>query len=537
MSIALPTRPERTTAVRNWSANTAALAAAGLNFPADQPIDGDWVTARDGSLTSRSSDGRWWAGCSVPLLAGRSLLAALERGDPLTACLLHPEHAGIVLAARERVGPATVLIVVHSDPAVASHLLHAHDFSDPIRSRQTAFVFGENWQAALRSLFDRSPGLATPSRFVRTKLTADQTIDSMIAAAQTVFGQVTGNRTARLQSIRSAATPATPGRTLVIGGSAFQLWRPSVDELAADLGGAGLETIRFDTDDPLHGAPLALAIAADGCDAVVAADVFRDDARGMLAASAAWTTWVTRPVVAPFESAGPRDGVLLADKAWTPVARAAGWPAERIRYCGHRRATTPPPPAEPLLGVLGHHRPVIPPESVTTFSSHRLLWDAIEAELLENPLAIGGDIGAYLDNRAGQINLDPAELDRPAFYDRLIAPAYQRGLVTLLTRAGLPVGLFGDGWSDDPALIKFARGDLRCRADLDAAVAQCSALVHTLPVAGAHMIDGLGRLVVRATASEPFVRAARKAMAAGSPRQPAFKLYGDRPGQTAQHTR
>ncbi len=517
MSTTIATDSDRAArATANRAANATAMKSVGLAIPVTTAIDRTWTTARDGSTTTRGTDGRWWAGCSVPLLAGRSLLESLEPGAAATTCLLHPEHAGIVRAARENLAPAAVLVVVHPDPAVIDHILHEHDFSADLRAHRTLFFHGDDWAGALGRHFDRHPGLATPSRFVRTKLTADGTVNGLIAVAQAVFTAVATERTAMLEQSRLARPAIQPGRVLVVGRSAFQLWRPSVDDLSADLPAAGLTPVRFDTDQVLNGSPVALATAAAGCDAVFAADVFRADARGVVDERTAWVTWVTRPVVPAFDTAGPRDRLLLADPAWSPVAEKSGWPSGRVGVLSHPVSAPPPPhPQKPRLGILADLLPIQPPEAVQTFSSHRLLWEAIEAELLENPLVVNNDIAGYLTDRAGRMNLDPAELDRGAFCDGLIVPAYQRGLATLLVRSGLPVALYGSGWIDDPALIDYAAGELRSAEDLPDAVARCRALVHAVPMAGAHPIDALGRAVVRPNPGEPFLRTAKRAMAEG----------------------
>jgi hypothetical protein len=510
----------------NRTRNANAMNSAGLSIPDATAVDGVWTTARDGSTTTRASDGRWWAGCSVPLLAGRSLLNSLESGSGVTTCLLHPDHAGIVRAARENQTPTTVLIVVHPDPAVIDHVLHEHDFSADIRAHRTSFFCGEQWADSLRQHFRRYPGLATPARFVRTKLTADETVDELIAEAQAVFTEVAVARAAQLDQLKSGRPQIASGRVLVVGRSAFQLWRPSFDELSADLPGVGLTAVHFDTDDALHGSPVALATSAAGCDAVFGADVFRADARGLVDERTAWVTWVTRPAIAVFDTAGRRDRLLLADSAWAAVAEKSGWPLDRTGLLAHPVSSPPPRPEKPRLGILADLSPINPPEAVKTFSSHRMLWEAIEAELLENPLTVNNDMAGYLTDRAGRMNLDPGELDRGAFCDGLIVPAYQRGLAALLVRSGLPVALYGSGWIDDPALIDHVAGDLRSEEDLQDAVARCSALVHALPIAGAHPIDALGRPVVRANPNEPFLQTAKRAMTGVSKPAPGTRGIG-----------
>src|SRR5439155_18022135 len=98
-------------------------------------------------------------------------------------------------------------------------------------------------------------------------------------------------------------------------------------ELTPCAADAGTTIERFDSDDPASSSPLALATAAARCGSVVAANVSRADAANLVAPETPWITWVTRPIIPPFVVAGPRDGIVVADPEWQPLAIASGWPA------------------------------------------------------------------------------------------------------------------------------------------------------------------------------------------------------------------
>jgi len=145
----------------NWNNNLAALrvnqpAAAEILDPVE--VDIRWIFARDGSLTAMDHDGKWWGGCSVPLLAGESILKTLETA-PTGSCLLAPAHAGLVWAARQRMGSWPVLFVVQPDLQIARMILSCHDFSDQISRHRLWLVCGEDWPQQLRQLLDDHPGL------------------------------------------------------------------------------------------------------------------------------------------------------------------------------------------------------------------------------------------------------------------------------------------------------------------------------------------------------------------------------------------
>jgi hypothetical protein len=106
-----------------------------------------WAIARDGSLWARDGAGAWLGGCSVPLLAGRALLRSLPV-EPGGHCLLSPAHAGLVAAARERVGPVAALFVIQPDLALCRAILSADDIADDIAAGRAWFFAGDRWADA-----------------------------------------------------------------------------------------------------------------------------------------------------------------------------------------------------------------------------------------------------------------------------------------------------------------------------------------------------------------------------------------------------
>ncbi len=128
-----------------------------------------------GACGRRDGDGRWAAGCSVPLLAGRALLRSLSV-EPGGHCLLAPAHAGLVVAARERLGPDPVLFVVQPDLDLLPADPGGDDFSADLAAGRLWFAAGDGWAAEFRRAFDAHPGLAVPARFVQTRLTPDAAV-------------------------------------------------------------------------------------------------------------------------------------------------------------------------------------------------------------------------------------------------------------------------------------------------------------------------------------------------------------------------
>ncbi len=520
-----------TLAAAHWRANLAALSgtrAGCADLLSRSEVELEWVFGRDGTLTGRTPAGLWWADCSVPLLAGRSLLSTLEQ-DPLSSCLLAPGHVGLVLAARERMGPGPALIVVQPDAVAARVILGCHDFSADIAGHRLWFVCGPDWESQLREVFAAYPGLATPARFIRTKLTPPETADELIEKAQAIFSAVLEARGTIIREFQSRATVVADPlkaseKILLVGGSRFRLWDAGTSVLAAEL--ADQNVRRFDNDDPLSTSPIALLEAARGCGSVVSADICRADATHLVPMNVPWVTWMTRPAAPPFSSAGGNDVLILADGSWRKIARAAGWPEDRLRVCGWPKvARTVPHQSIPkasnisgsaVLGILSDTRAIEIPESIDAFSSHRVLWEMIEAELRDTPLLLE-DADEYLRDRAGQLNVDIDTLDRARFINELILPAYQQGLVRLLTKAGVAVRAWGAGWLQIPEFRALAAGTIENANQFSQAVAESAALLHCWPTNAAHPIEMTNVPLVYRVGREAgiFIANAKRTLAAG----------------------
>ena len=491
-------------AARHWRANRAALArhqpiVADLLDGCDPA--GDWMTARDGTLTTRA-DGQWFAGCSVPRLAGRALLCTLVAA-PGGHALLAPAHAGLLSAARERLGPAAVLFVLQPDAVACRTILGCDDMAADIAVGRLWFATGDRWADHLATAFADHRGLATPAQFVRTRLTADADVDPLVTDAQRVFGDVA---TARATAI-ACVTPR-PGTTpLVVCRSAFTLW--DVSAVLADAVGGD----RYDLDDPLTASPLALAEAAAGASAVAAADLGRGDAAAVVSTGTPWVTWMTQPAPPTFATAGPADRVVVADPAWTAHATVAGWPAERVSV-GRCPPLVPPSPLppRPTVALLTDTGPITPPASVKLYSTHLLLWEAIAAELHADPLT-ATDPAAFLADRARRMGIDVLLLDQLAFFDGLIGPGYVQGVGRLLIDGGLPVRLWGTGWDELPEFADAAAGPITDADTFAAAVSTATVLVRPTPGCRWHPVDACGRAVLTPTAGFDLCRTAVALMA------------------------
>jgi hypothetical protein len=139
-----------------------------------------------------------------------------------------------------------------------------------------------------------------------------------------------------------------------------------------------------------------------------------------------------------------------------------------------------PTPPTPALGLVADTRLVELPEAVRGYSSRRLLWELIEAEIRDDPTVVD-DAAAYVAERAGRLNVDPLEIDVGLFVESLVLPAYAQALARLLIGAALPIRLWGQGWDEMDEFHPFAAGPVPDAATLRSAVAASTALVRPTP--------------------------------------------------------
>jgi hypothetical protein len=478
------------------------------------PEGSEFVYGRDGCLTAKGVDGRWLAGCSLPRRAALAQLKDLEARNT-TTCFLAPPHGAHVRVALDRLRAQQAVVAAVPDASAVGWFLRCEDFSADIGRGRLWFVTGDDWAGQLDRLLSDHVGLPTPTAFIRTIMTPDAVIDPMIAAAQQVFSTTASRRAQRIQSAVQSGhdRPRRTGRPrlCVIAPSAFRLWDPSADVLRDAT--SACERIVFDSDRPTSASPVALAEAIAASDAVVSANVARADAVGLARPDLPWITWLTQPRVPAASAAGPNDHLLLADPAWTELARQAGWPAARIHAAGWPVRQLGAPTGE-HLALIADTTPVEVAPETFELSSHSLLWESIRQQLLENPLDLDEDPGRYLLRWMKRCDVSPDGLDQAMFIDRLIVPTYQQSLARLLERSRIPIKLYGAGWESLTELAACRAGGIGSADDFDAAVSSSRGLVYAWPVRTVHPVDAVGRAVVRSAGRhrEAFLHDARLAI-------------------------
>jgi hypothetical protein len=262
-----------------------------------------------------------------------------------------------------------------------------------------------------------------------------------------------------------------------------------------------LRGVRFDPDQPENSAPLGLSLAVRDCDAIVAANVARADAQGIVPEDKAWITWVTRPII-PAYSGAKRDSLLLADESWTQTARQAGWPEKHLAVAAWPLIFSRMAPSRRnYLAMISDTASVVAEPDHFELSSHALLWETIRQQLSKNPFDLREDPGQYLMRWLERCKVARDGLDAKAFIEELIIPTYQQSIVKLLVQDGVAIRCFGAGWEQIESFAAQAGGKISDMDQMEEAIGGAAALIHASPMTFAHPIEAMGRVVVSTACS------------------------------------
>ena len=514
---------------RNFASNLQALRRTQPALIDDLPSlapNVEWVFARDGSLTAMEEGGRWWAGCSIPARAAEFMLRKAELPGTVI-CFLYPLHAGQIRVALDRMLPNQALLALTPSWRTLGIILACEDFSVEIKAHRLYFAAGEQWEAALDRLLEANLGLPTPTQFIRPILADCAPADALVAPAQKVFADHSTRRAQKVKILRQSWKPPGLRRICLVAPSHFRLW----DDIGAALAGAledraeGISISHFDPDDPASASPAAMAAAAAECDAIITPNSSRADLPDLVPDAMPWATWLTVPRIPSPEKAGENDTLLVADPHWKELALQHGWNAERVFIAGWPpvrirsgdEETLSPGvfrmAREPSLAIIADTRPLDPPPRVVEYSSHRLLWEAIRGQLLQDPFALAASADDFLSDCMRRGRVEEEGFDRALFLDGIVLPAWQQGVARALLRARVAIKLYGHAWNELDEFRTAAQGPLRTREQLRHAVKSAEALIHIWPIAHAHPIESAGKPILRAQQPrDAFIQEAKLAM-------------------------
>ena len=477
------------TAAANLRANTAALGAT-IELPS-----GEWRLARDGALTA-VVDGQWLAGCSVPRRsAERMLEQTVVRGN--VGCLLLPSHAQQVAACLRRVGPGCAIVVLISDESQLPWILSCVDFSAELANKRLFFAADAS---ALDLIFESHPGLPLPQQFLRLPTIDASECEKTIVWTQAIFSKQTVLQASRL--VEAKRHSAADDTILLAASQAFSLWNDAGAALTACL---ACESI--DTSQPIHSATAFVAERASSAAAILTIDAGRSDSPVIVCDDKPWLAWVTQQHIPAYVASSPRDGLLLADDSLISDALAVGWPRARIaiagwptlgnRYPASSGVASKAVGKEHALTLIADVPDLEPTAEVKDYSSWRVVWDALRHELLERPLAVGGDDAAYLDRIRAKHNVPAENFPAALFLHRLIEPAVVIGMARWLLRERVPLTIYGLGWAADNACSGSWAGTIDSREALNDAIHRSAALLDPFFIRPAHPVRACGRPLVK----------------------------------------
>jgi len=476
----------------------------------DDP-DIEWLYGRDGSLTARVGE-QWLSGCSVPMLAGQEMARTVSASGAVL-CLLDPPHGHMLKATMDRLTALQSVVVIKPCPKDFALFLATRDFSDLIRAHRLYFVGGAFWGTMLTALLDALPGLPLPSQFVRLSATSDRSVQHLIETARPIIAAAQSAR-ARLSHECCRSPRPLHKRVAVVTQSHFRLWEDAGSVAAMTLGqSAQFSTHLLDQDHPHSGCPTALARLAATSDALVTANFGRGDLPGIVSNDRAWITWITHPRIPAYDASCPRDALVLADQSWQRDALSVGWPASRVRVGAWPSSTLPLTPArQPCLSLICDVVSLDIPDDKLPYSSHAVLWEHLARDLVDNPFALLAGPGPYLTARMADLQIAENGFDRRLFFERLLWPGYAQGIARCVIRAGLPIRLYGRGWSDLNEFAQHASEPVASRQHLERIAHQHAAIVHCWPGTCAHPADALGTPTVRARSTAELIGLGRKAI-------------------------
>ncbi|MFT3786846.1 MAG: hypothetical protein QM770_11885 [Tepidisphaeraceae bacterium] len=304
----------------NYTANRSALLTRFPRVAACVPVDlpiGEFVYARDGSLTARPRPTDWLAGCSVPRLVARR---ALQKTDlhGLVACMLAPMHAQEIVCAFEKLQPHQGMIVVQPALQAVAPLFACADFSQEINAGRLFPVVGPAWEREFDKLFETFDTLVPPTQLLRLPLAPGWLLERLTGPVERVVQAQLTRHVSTLNRI--ASRPAffhrtgSASRLVVLGDSRCTPWRDSGCTLLKLATGA--ERVDWlDASSTLQASPLALARQAQQNDAIMTADVGRGDLPAVAPLGMPWITWSTQGRIPTCIPNATRDRLILIDDA------------------------------------------------------------------------------------------------------------------------------------------------------------------------------------------------------------------------------
>ncbi len=461
----------------------------------------EWLFGRDGALSAKEPGGDWLGRCSLPMRVARELLADMAATGRVSV-LLYPTHAAQIRFALDQITSQQALIALMESPFDAACALACEAFAVEIGAGRLYFAVGPEWAEQVAQLLSARPGLPMPQQCLRTSLLSAETSRQMVDAMSRIVDAASRQASELVQRLRIEFRWQPHGPVLVLAGSAYRTWDFGTPSLEAILRSqASVPCTFLDIDRPDCASAAALLGAMSGHRAVLAAELTRADLPQVLPTDMPVVTWLLHGRAPAARDVGSRDKLIVATDELHRQARQGGWSEDRLLLAGV--ALPRPASLEPRVGIVADRVEVNPAKQKFQLSSHRLLYEAIGDALLRDPLSLGCSASDYLALQAAELGLKPDTLDSYLFVERLILPAYARGIARLLHSQGVPICLIGAGWEADAELRSSHAGNPLSRAELLEAAGSCAVLADIWPIEFPPPVALFGRPVLATAGLSP----------------------------------
>lgn len=486
-------------AARNYESNRAALEAVWprtlLCLPESLP-ELEWLYARDGALSARHIDRQWFGQVSVPQKSAQKMLGkAIVTGS--SAVLLAPTHAQQIRTVLNRMTRQQVLLVVLPGEFTAGVILACEDFSSEIRGQRLWIAAGPEWGEELIAILEKQDGIAPASMMIRVPGLNADTVERTLKPCEQILSKNSQTHRNHLTLLHTKPRqPSRPIRKLCVVTGSFKLWDDAPFLLGQAITQTSLKTVVLDSSIPTQCSALKVARSADGCDALLTANLARADLPLVIPANVPWITWVTGNRTPDYVQGATVDRLIVAEEVHYRAAIARGWPESQV-LVGHEPVRAPAASRTAQIAIFADLPSVTMPKSVEDLSSQRLVWDRVEHEVSQNALCIGSSPDEYLYRLADEVGIARSAFPLVLFRTELLVPTFIRAFAKQLHARGTRFSIHGSGWDALPELEPHARGPIESADAFAAALAGCSGILDVWPGEVAHPARRAGRPILK----------------------------------------
>lgn len=486
-------------AAGNLEANRAALEEIwppALRLAPDELPLAEYLMARDGALTARFEDGRWFGGCSVPKRAAVNSLARFEMSSN-AATLLAPQHPQVIVRALDGMRPDQALIVIIPQDDTYALTLCLHDFSQAIRARRLWFAPGLDWTRAFVELLDKLPGLPPPTQLIRIGSTTSWLSDRIQQLADSAIvrtAQSQADSIARLANRRRGDIGEIK-RVCVIGSSRFNLWGGAHNWLHVhrDQFQNDFDVTMIDLADPVSRSNYFVARQIDTSDAILSAEIGRSDQPGIASMDVPWITLCSQrtPMCA---GAGTLDRLMVCSEELFNAALKSGWARNRIDHVApiHSARSS----KHGRIALIANLDEIREPAVIETYSSHLALWRMLAKCLGDMSFVPRQSPANLVLEAATKFGIDPQQLPVELFLNRLIAPSWMLSVARRLKAQKINFDIYGEGWNTQSDLQEVWQGPIESADGFSRAISNTGWLLDVWPAQTIHPARNIGIKIV-----------------------------------------